>query len=183
MAARFAGHLVAAATGFFAATQPAPAQAPAGAETPQAVLDRFAATFTTRDVDAVAALFAPDATFFGSSFQGLAEPLRGPEGARAYFARPFAPDGPRLGLVCQTEAMRELVPALALAAAICRVDVAQPDGSTVQRTLRVSAALARGQAGWRFADLHVSVAPPAPNHASNPSQIIRRMPALAGSMV
>lgn len=162
MTSRFTSHVTAAAAGFLLATRPVPAQVPSGEESPQVVLDRFAATFATRDVDTVASLFAPDATFFGSSFQGLAEPLRGPEGARTYFARAFAPSGPQLGMVCRTEAMREPIPALALAAAICHLDVAQPDGSTARRTLRVSAALARGQAGWRFADMHVSVAPAAP---------------------
>jgi ketosteroid isomerase-like protein len=162
MAARLQGFVVAVAVALVLSVRSVPAQAPWVAESPQAVLDRFAATFTSRDVDAVAALFTPDATFFGSSFQGLAEPLRGPDGARAYFVRVFAPGGPRLGLACRTEAMREPAPSLALAASVCRLDVAQADGSAVQRTLRVSATLAHGQAGWRFTDLHVSVSPPPP---------------------
>ena len=91
MAARSSGFVVVAAAGLVLSIRSAPAQAPWVAESPQAVLDRFASTFDSRDVDAVAALFTPDATFFGSSFQGLAEPLRGPDGARAYFARVFAP--------------------------------------------------------------------------------------------
>jgi ketosteroid isomerase-like protein len=165
MAVRSVGLVVAAAgAGLVFAAQPALAQAPPGAESPRAVLDRFAATFASRDADAAAALSAPDATFFGSTFHGAAEagPLRGPEGARAYFARVFAPGGPRLAMACREEAMREPAPGLALAAAVCRVDVAQPDGSTLQRVLRVSAALTRGETGWRFADLHVSASPPAP---------------------
>ena len=144
--------------------QPAAAQASPGAESPQAVLDRFAAAFATRDVEAVAALFASDATFFGSTFHGSvdAPPLRGPEGARAYFGRAWS-DGVQRVMSCRTDSLREPAPGVALAAAVCRLERSRPDGSVVPSTLRASAALVRGEAGWRFADLHVSVSPPAPS--------------------
>lgn len=130
---------------------------------PQALLDRFAACFASRDVAAVAALFTADAVFFGSSFHGAADapPLRSPEGARAYFGRAWADGVPRL-MQCRTEVLREPVPGLVLAAAVCRIERRQPDGSVVAGDLRLSAALAGDAAGWRFAQLHVSVAPAAP---------------------
>ena len=49
-----------------------------------AAYDKFFASFTTDNHDQLAALFAPDALFYGT---GSAEVVTSPEGIRAYFTR------------------------------------------------------------------------------------------------
>ncbi|WP_431267848.1 nuclear transport factor 2 family protein [Dankookia sp. P2] len=130
-----------------AAGTAAAAPAPASAE---ALLDRFAANSATLDVAAQAALFAPDAAFFGSSVPGL---LRGPEGARGYFAEAWAKASPGT-MTCEVQSWRQPSPDLVLVSAWCRL--VRPE-RTAQ--LRLSGAAQRGPDGWRFAELHVSAAP------------------------
>ena len=124
----------------------------AEAETPQAVLDRFADGFATLDADAMAILFRPDATFFGSTVPEL---LRGQNGARTYFERVWS-NAPKGAVTCDSTAFQHPTSDLALFATTCRL--VRPERTF---TLRMSGAVMRGGEGWRFADLHVS-APPAP---------------------
>lgn len=121
-------------------------------ETPQAVLDRFAGGFSTLDANAMAVLFRPDATFFGSTVPEL---LRGQDGARAYFERVWA-NAPKGTVTCDPTAFQYPMPEIALFATTCRL--VRPERTFV---LRMSGAVMRDGEGWRFAGLHVS-APPAP---------------------
>lgn len=124
---------------------------------PEALLAQFAADFATRDAGAQAALFAPDAAFFGST---VPEMLRGTEGARAYLERAWANAAPgRMG--CDILARDQPARDLALLAAWC-VPV-RPGRSS---TIRLSAVARQDAAGWRFALLHVS-APPAPRQGGS----------------
>jgi uncharacterized protein (TIGR02246 family) len=124
----------------------------AGAENPQALLDRFAASFATLDVAAMAALFRPDAVFFGSTVPGL---LHGQDGARAYFGKAWA-SAARGTMTCDPAALQHPAPDVALFATRCRL--ARPEQVS---TVRVSGATIRDGEGWRFAELHVS-SPPGP---------------------
>lgn len=74
----------------------------ADAETPQAVLDRFAVGFSTLDANPMAVLFRPDATFFGSTVPKL---LRGPDGARSYFEGVWA-NAPEGTVTCDPTALQ-----------------------------------------------------------------------------
>ncbi|TCH97983.1 hypothetical protein EJV46_12275 [Roseococcus sp. SYP-B2431] len=124
--------------------------APAGEASPQAVLERFAANFQTRDAAAQAALFRPDATFLGSSVPGL---LRGPEGALGYFRAAWADAAP--GRMTCDPVFQQPAPDVVLFSAICRL--VRPERTAV---LRANGTVMRDAQGWRFADLHVSASPP-----------------------
>lgn len=125
-----------------------PAQA--GQESPQAVLDRFAANFLTQDATAQAALFRPDATFIGSSVPGM---LRGPEGALGYFRTAWAHAAP--GTMTCEPVFQQPAAEVVLFSAICHL--VRPERTAV---LRASGTILRDAEGWRFADLHVSATPP-----------------------
>jgi ketosteroid isomerase-like protein len=139
----FARPLVAAGIAMSGAAQ-------AGQESPQAVLDRFAANFHTMDAAAQAALFRPDATFLGSSVPGM---LRGPEGALGYFRTAWANAAP--GTMTCEPVFQQPAPDVVLFSAICRL--VRPERTAV---LRANGTVMRDAEGWRFADLHVSATPP-----------------------
>lgn len=122
----------------------------AGLPSPQAVLARFAENFQTQDAIAQAALFRPDATFLGSTVPGM---LRGPEGALGYFRTAWANAAP--GRMTCEPVFQQPAPDVVLFSALCRL--VRPERTTV---LRANGALQRDAGGWRFADLHVSAAPP-----------------------
>ncbi len=122
----------------------------AGPESPQAVLDSFAANFATLDVGAMVALFRPDTTFFGSTVPGM---LRGQDGARSYFEPSWA-NAPRSTMTCDPAAFQQASPEVTLFATVCRL--ARPERTF---TLRVSGAARHDEVGWRFAQLHVSASP------------------------
>jgi ketosteroid isomerase-like protein len=124
--------------------------AQAGQESSQAVLDRFAANFHTKDAAAQAALFRPDATFIGSSVPGM---LRGPEGALSYFRTAWASAAP--GTMTCESVFQQPAPDVVLFSAICRL--VRPERTAV---LRANGTILRDAEGWRFADLHVSATPP-----------------------
>jgi len=126
--------------------------AQAGEASPQAVLARFSANFTTQDAASQAALFRPDATFIGSTVPGL---LRGPEGALGYFQTAWARSAPGT-MTCDPVVFQQPAPDVALFSAICRL--VRPERTA---TLRASGTVMRDAEGWRFADLHVSSAPAA----------------------
>ena len=124
---------------------------------PQSALQGFVAGFNAMDPDAMARLFRPDSTFFGSTEPDL---LRGPDGARGYFVRAW-PQGSRFQISCETLTTRELSPALATVNAVCGVQFMRADGQTGSARLRLTGLVMRDAQGWRFADLHGSGAPPA----------------------
>jgi ketosteroid isomerase-like protein len=123
---------------------------------PASLLDRFAAGFSAMDPAAIAALFRPDGTFFGSTQPDL---MRGPEGVQGYFTRGFASGGWRK-MTCEALNAREVSASAATVDALCRVEGARSDGTPRKTELRVSALALRDEAGWRFASLHVSDPPP-----------------------
>ena len=122
----------------------------AGPQSPEAVLERFAAHFATLDAEAQALLFHEQAAFFGSSHSGL---LRGPSGARQYFGTAWAQAAPGI-MTCEIGSLQRPSADVALVAAVCRL--VRPTKTT---TLRLSGALTRDGTGWRFAELHVSAEP------------------------
>jgi ketosteroid isomerase-like protein len=58
-----------------------------------AVVDRWAAAFAASDVDAITNLYAPDATFIGTSSMAV---LTGHAAIRGYFDRALNEDRPRV---------------------------------------------------------------------------------------
>lgn len=123
---------------------------------PLSALQAFMVGFNATDPAALAPLFRPDATFFGSSEPAL---LHGPEGARGYFTRAWPP-GNRRAIACESSAVRQLSPDAAMVTAVCRVQATRPDGQQSSSTLRLMGLVLRDAEGWRFADLHASAAPP-----------------------
>lgn len=130
--------------------------APAMAQdSPQAALQGFVAAYRATDAAAMAALFRPDGTFFGSSEPEL---LRGPDGVLGYFTRAWPP-GARRGIECNILSVRALAPDVAAVNAICHTQMTRPDGQQRVRDLRLSGVAVRESGTWRFADLHASDAP------------------------
>ena len=123
---------------------------------PASLIDRFAAGFSAMDPAAIAALFRPDGTFFGTTQPDL---MRGPEGVRGYFTSGFASGGWRK-LTCDVLDAREVSATAATVNALCRVEGARGDGTPRSGVMRVSALALRDEGGWRFASLHVSDPPP-----------------------
>ena len=121
-------------------------------QSPQALLDSFAANFFTMDAAAQAALFRDDATFFGSSVPGM---LRGPEGALGYFLGGWAKASPGV-MSCELVTFQTPAPDVVLFSAVCRL--VRAEGVKI---LRASGSMMHDPEGWRFADLHVSAAPAA----------------------
>lgn len=125
-----------------------------GQDSPEAVLERFAANFLSQDAAAQAALFRPDAVFIGSSVPGL---LQGPEGALDYFRTAWAKAAPGT-MTCDPVILRRLTEEIAVFSALCRL--VRPERTS---TLRASGTLIHDAEGWRFAELHVSATPPPRN--------------------
>ena len=123
---------------------------------PASLIARFAAGFSAMDPAAIAALFRPDGTFFGSTQPDL---MRGPEGVRGYFTSGFASGGWRK-LTCDVLDVREVSATAATVNALCRVEGVRSDGTPRSGALRVSALVQRDDAGWRFASFHGSDPPP-----------------------
>lgn len=120
------------------------------ADSPEAVLQRFAANFHSQDAAAQAALFRPDAVFLGSS---VPEMLHGPEGALGYFRTAWTKAAPGV-MTCDPVVLRRVTEEIATFSAICRL--VRPERSSM---LRASGTLTRDAEGWRFAELHVSAMP------------------------
>ena len=123
---------------------------------PASLIDRFAAGFSAMDPAAIASLFRPDGTFFGSTQPDL---MRGPEGVQVYFTSGFASGGWRK-LTCDVLNAREVSATVATVDALCRVEGARADGTPRNAVLRASAFALRDESGWRCASLHISDPPP-----------------------
>ena len=125
-------------------------------DAPQSALRRFEAAYNATDPAAMAALFRPDATFFG---QAEPELQRGTESVRGYFIRGWPP-GTGRSISCNILSMREISPGAASFVAMCDTRRARPDGQQESRGLRLTGLVTRDSEGWGFADVHASTSPP-----------------------
>lgn len=128
---------------------------PAG---PRALIQRWLQAFLAADVDAIAALYAPDATFFGTSGQAL---VLDAAGVRTYFEQALTWARPVRAELLE-ESVKVLVPGMAV---VCALDAVAWDdrGTTVTSAGRVSFVLRQTAQGWRIVHFHRSALPTNPN--------------------
>jgi uncharacterized protein (TIGR02246 family) len=151
MGARLAVHtLIAAwlATGLAVAARAAPV------DEAVAVVERWAAAFTASDVDAIAALYADDATFFGTS---SAAPLTTNAAIRGYFERSLLNNRPRAAALDERLAT-EIAGGTVVVTGLDTVTSTR-GGERVSTRGRVTFVLAKRAEAWRIVHFHRSALP------------------------
>jgi uncharacterized protein (TIGR02246 family) len=119
-----------------------------------AVVERWAAAFTASDVDAVMSLYAPDATFLGTSSREVVE---APQDIRRYFERALLNDRPRSAKL-DSHTVAVLSDDQVLVTGIDTVTAVR-DGTPVSARGRVTFVVARRGAQWRIVHFHRSALP------------------------
>lgn len=122
------------------------------------VLAKWAAAFNASDVDAIVALYAPDAMFLGTGSRTVV--LKTAE-IRQYFERALLTDRPR-GATLESRSTMVLSDG---AVVITGLDVttAVRDGKTISSPGRVTFVVARRGAEWKIVHFHRSGVPGRPN--------------------
>jgi len=122
------------------------------------VVEKWAAAFRASDVDAIVALYAPDALFLGTGSRTV---VLETAGIRQYFERALLTDRPR-GAVLESRSVMALSDG---AVVITGLDVttAIRDGKTISSPRRVTFVLARRGAEWKIVHFHRSGVPGRPN--------------------
>jgi uncharacterized protein (TIGR02246 family) len=123
-----------------------------------AVVERWAAAFRASDVDAIVALYSPDAMFLGTGSRTV---VRDTAGIRQYFERALLTDRPR-GAVLESRSVMALGDG---AVVITGLDTttAVRDGKTITAPGRVTFVVARRGAEWKIVHFHRSGVPAGPN--------------------
>ncbi len=126
-----------------------------------AVVDRWAAAFTASNVDAITSLYAPDATFIGTSSTGV---LTGHDAIRGYFERALNEDRPRGATLGE----REVTVVSAREVVITGLDTTTRvrDGKRVDTPGRITFVIAKRGRDWQIVHFHRSALPAAPAAAA-----------------
>jgi uncharacterized protein (TIGR02246 family) len=119
-----------------------------------AVVERWAMAFRASDVDAIVALYAPDAMFLGTGSRTVV--LKTAE-IRQYFERALLTDRPR-GAVLESRSVMALSDG---AVVITGLDMttAVRDGKTINSPGRVTFVVAKRGAEWKIVHFHRSSVP------------------------
>jgi uncharacterized protein (TIGR02246 family) len=133
----------------------APAAQAGPREEAAAVVDRWAAAFTASDVDAIVALYAPDAVFLGTGSKTV---VTDTAGIRRYFEAALLNRRPR-GAAMTASDVRVLSDSAVVITGLDRVS-GVVDGQPVSTPGRVTFVLARRGAEWKIVHFHRSAAPP-----------------------
>ena len=122
------------------------------------VIEKWAAAFNASDVDAIVALYAPDAMFLGTGSRTV---VLKTEQIRQYFERALLTDRPR-GAVLESRSVMALSDG---AVVITGLDVttAVRDGKPIRSPGRVTFVVARRGAEWKIVHFHRSGVPGGPN--------------------
>ena len=122
------------------------------------VVQKWAAAFNASDVDAIVALYAPDAMFLGTGSRTV---VRKTEEIRQYFERALLTDRPR-GAVLESHSAMALSDG---AVVITGLDMttAVRDGKTISNPGRVTFVIAKRGADWKIVHFHRSSMPGRPN--------------------
>lgn len=122
------------------------------------VVEKWAAAFRASDVDAIVALYAPDALFLGTGSRTV---VTRTEEIRQYFERALLTDRPR-GAVLDS---RSVMAVSEGAVVITGLDTttAVRDGKTISSPGRVTFVVARRGAEWKIVHFHRSAVPGRPN--------------------
>lgn len=118
------------------------------------VVQRWAAAFGESNVDAIVALYAPDASFFGTGSKAL---VTTPEQIRSYFETGLNRDKPR-GAQLLDHSVRVLSDDVVIVTGLDRV-TGTKDGVVYHADGRVTFVLERRGAEWKIAHFHRSALP------------------------
>jgi uncharacterized protein (TIGR02246 family) len=122
------------------------------------VVEKWAAAFRASDVDAIVALYAPDAMFLGTGSRTV---VLETAGIRQYFERALLTDRPR-GAVLESHSVRALADGAVVVTGL-DVTTAVRDGKTISSPGRVTFVVARRGADWKIVHFHRSGVPGRPN--------------------
>lgn len=123
-------------------------------EDAMAVVNKWAAAFNASDVDAIVALYAPDALFLGTGSRTV---VTEPAGIREYFERALLTDRPRGAKLESHSAM--VVNEGAVVITGLDVTTAVRDGKTLTNPGRVTFIVARRGNDWKIVHFHRSSVP------------------------
>ncbi|HTV26043.1 MAG TPA: nuclear transport factor 2 family protein [Polyangiaceae bacterium] len=120
-----------------------------------AVVQRWATAFGESNVDAIVALYAPDASFFGTGSKAL---VTTPEQVRSYFEAGLNRDKPR-GAELLEHSLKVISDDVVIVTGLDRVSGTR-DGAVYHADGRVSFVLERRGSEWKIVHFHRSVLPP-----------------------
>lgn len=123
-----------------------------------AVVNKWAQAFNASDVDAIVALYAPDALFLGTGSRTV---VTEPAGIREYFERALLTDRPRGARLESHSTM--VVNDGAVVITALDVTTAVRDGKTLTNPGRVTFIVARRGNDWKIVHFHRSSVPGRPN--------------------
>ena len=118
------------------------------------VVERWAAAFNASDVDAIVALYAPDALFLGTGSRTV---VRNPADVRQYFERALLTDRPR-GAVLESRSVMAVSDGTVVITGL-DTTTAVRDGKTISNPGRVTFVIARRGAEWKIVHFHRSSLP------------------------
>ena len=118
------------------------------------VVEKWAAAFRASDVDAIVALYAPDAMFLGTGSRTV---VRTTEGIRQYFERALLTDRPR-GAVLESHSAVVLSDGAVVVTGL-DTTTAVRDGKTIGSPGRVTFVVAQRGGTWRIVHFHRSPVP------------------------
>jgi len=122
------------------------------------VVQKWAAAFNASDVDAIVALYAPDAMFLGTGSRSV---VLKTEEIRQYFERALLTDRPR-GAVLESRSVMTLSNDAVVVTGL-DTTTAVRDGKTISSPGRVTFVVARRGSEWKIVHFHRSAMPGRPN--------------------
>ncbi len=122
------------------------------------VVQKWAAAFNASDVDAIVALYAPDAMFLGTGSRTV---VLETEEIRQYFERALLTDRPR-GAVLESRTVMALSNDAVIVTGL-DTTTAVRDGKTINSPGRVTFVVARRGPEWKIVHFHRSAVPGRPN--------------------
>jgi len=118
------------------------------------VVEKWAAAFRASEVDAIVALYAPDAMFLGTGSRSVV--LKAAE-IRQYFERALLTDRPR-GAVLESHSVMALSDGAVVVTGL-DMTTAVRDGKTISSPGRVTFVIAKRAAEWKIVHFHRSGMP------------------------
>jgi uncharacterized protein (TIGR02246 family) len=118
------------------------------------VVEKWAAAFNASDVDAIMALYAPDALFLGTGSRTV---VTAPAGIRQYFEQALLTDRPR-GAKLESHSIMAVSDGSVVITGL-DVTTAVRDGKTITNPGRVTFVVARRGADWKIVHFHRSSVP------------------------
>jgi uncharacterized protein (TIGR02246 family) len=122
------------------------------------VIQKWAGAFRASDVDAIVALYAPDAMFLGTGSRTV---VRKTEEIRQYFERALLTDRPR-GAVLESHSVMALSDGAVVVTGL-DTTTAVRDGKTISSPGRVTFVVAKRGTEWKIVHFHRSSVPGRPN--------------------